>query len=66
MKISSVKQEFSVKEELTIMQLESLSDILEKHSAEFKSWQGQSQELSEKLADLQNEKDKEIATYYKK
>ena len=48
-KIFSVKQEFSVKEELTVMQLESLNDSLEKHSAELKKWQGQSQELSEKL-----------------
>ena len=46
-----------MKEELTIKQLESLNDTLEKHSAELEEWQGRWNKLSEKLV----AQDKEIS-----
>ena len=44
-----MKQEFGMKEELTIKQLESLNNTLEKSSADLEEWQGRSDELADKL-----------------
>ena len=46
-----------MKEELTIKQLESLNNALEKSSADLEEWQGRSDELAEKLV----AQDKEIS-----
>ena len=46
-----------MKEELTIKQLESLNNTLEKSSADLEEWQGRSDELAEKLV----AQDKEIS-----
>ena len=64
MKLSSVKQEISVQEELISKQFKSLSCALKIHLTEAEKGQRQNEELSEKLTTLQREiaeKDKELS-----